>query len=200
MTENYDVLRQQRERIEQRVRDTTPIDILLFCPSCGEQHVDQPQPEKEWTNPPHKSHECQFCSHVWRPADVPTNGVLTIQTKGQVDRSPRPRHFAAGPIAAVLEELKQTEGDDRYHVNFRNGLASARQKILSAIRHDPNPLQPDLVPMPVIADGQPFRVVYVDDEVIIELGKFSSRLDPIQAEELAEQLTTCAGAARQGAT
>lgn len=71
-----------------------PIDILLFCPQCGEQHVDEPQLEKGWDNPPHKSHECQFCGWVWRPADVPTNGVLTIRTKGKVDKSARPRYFA----------------------------------------------------------------------------------------------------------
>lgn len=72
---------------------TLPVDILLFCPHCGEQHVDQSQPEKDWTNPPHKSHECQFCGLVWRPADVPTNGVLKITTEGQRDRNARPRYF-----------------------------------------------------------------------------------------------------------
>jgi hypothetical protein len=68
-----------------------PIDLLLFCPMCGEQHIDEPQPEKNWTNPPHRSHECQFCAHVWRPADVATNGVLKTATKGQRDGTARPR-------------------------------------------------------------------------------------------------------------
>jgi hypothetical protein len=63
----------------------TPIDMVLICPNCGTQHIDQPQPEKNWDNPPHRSHECHHCDWVWRPADVPTNGVEKIQTKGKVD-------------------------------------------------------------------------------------------------------------------
>lgn len=38
-----------------------------------------------WVNPPHRSHLCHYCGHVWRPADVPTNGVATIKTKGKND-------------------------------------------------------------------------------------------------------------------
>jgi len=71
-----------------------PIDLLLFCPACGLQHIDQPQPEKNWDNPPHRSHECQGCGHVWRPADVATNGVAAIQTKGTRDGSPAPAQQA----------------------------------------------------------------------------------------------------------
>jgi hypothetical protein len=72
--------------------DPTPIDIVLFCPNCGAQHIDEPQPERGWQNPPHRSHECQFCkdlqgnAFVWRPADVPTNGVREILTKGTRDQ------------------------------------------------------------------------------------------------------------------
>lgn len=67
-----------------------PIDMLLFCPNCNAPHIDAPQPEKDWTNPPHRSHECQNCEWVWRPSDVPTNGVASIQTKGQHDLSADP--------------------------------------------------------------------------------------------------------------
>lgn len=38
-----------------------------------------------WTNPPHRSHLCHSCGFVWRPADVPTNGVAAITTKGKDD-------------------------------------------------------------------------------------------------------------------
>jgi hypothetical protein len=89
----------------------TPIDMLLFCPNCGEQHVDEAKPDvcetcghsegdctcsafTAWLNPPHKSHRCAFCNHVFRPADVPTNGVLTIKTKGERDGNARPLYFA----------------------------------------------------------------------------------------------------------
>ena len=62
-----------------------PLDVILFCPKCGAQHVDKPEPEKGWTNPPHKSHLCHVCGLIWRPADVPTNGVERVQTRGSAD-------------------------------------------------------------------------------------------------------------------
>ena len=62
-----------------------PIDMLLFCPKCNAKHIDRPQPEKNWDNPPHRSHECQFCGTVWRPSDSPTNGVAFINTRGKRD-------------------------------------------------------------------------------------------------------------------
>lgn len=62
-----------------------PIDMILFCPVCMEQHVDKPEPEIEWHNPPHKSHLCHKCRTIWRPADVPTNGVAQTNTKGSAD-------------------------------------------------------------------------------------------------------------------
>lgn len=60
-----------------------PIDMIIFCPKCGLQHIDEPH--GDWDNPPHKSHECQACFHIWRVADVPTNGVKTIKTVGKHD-------------------------------------------------------------------------------------------------------------------
>lgn len=67
-----------------------PIAMLLYCPACGLQHVDKPQPEKGWTNPPHRSHECQGCGHTWRPCDRATVGVQAIATTGSRDGSPAP--------------------------------------------------------------------------------------------------------------
>lgn len=64
---------------------TSPIPMVLFCPKCGFQHVDAPEAEIGWTNPPHKSHLCHKCKTVWRPADVATNGVACIRTKGSAD-------------------------------------------------------------------------------------------------------------------
>ena len=86
------------------------IDMVLHCPKCGLQHIDKDNSEdlrieaaelgvdregdrelehwieeREWTNPPHRSHLCASCKHIWRPADVCTNGVLAVKTKGQED-------------------------------------------------------------------------------------------------------------------
>lgn len=67
------------------------IDMILPCPACGLLHVDAPEPENGWTNPPHKSHLCHGCGAVWRPADVPTNGVASISTRGERDTWPDSR-------------------------------------------------------------------------------------------------------------
>jgi len=78
-----------------------PIDMLLYCPNCGNQHIDAPDPARNWTNPPHKSHECQYCDQsngtpfVWRPSDRYTNGVKGIKTTGKVDCDPRPKTMIA---------------------------------------------------------------------------------------------------------
>lgn len=69
-----------------------PIPMLLFCPRCDAQHIDKIQPEKHWANPPHHSHLCGLCGHIWRPADVPTTGVAVIETKGSADGDPSPQH------------------------------------------------------------------------------------------------------------
>lgn len=63
-----------------------PLPMILFCPSCGYQHVDAPK--GDWTNPPHRSHLCAGCGHVWRPADIPTEGVAEIMTAGKNDDPP----------------------------------------------------------------------------------------------------------------
>lgn len=83
-----------------------PIDMVLYCPNCGTQHVDKSEgptqrdgdsPEVAmgmaildgaWTNPPHRSHLCHACGCIWRPADVPTNGVPAIKTVGKHDSWP----------------------------------------------------------------------------------------------------------------
>src|ERR1700733_1732586 len=67
--------------------EPSPIDMVLHCPACGLKHVDAP--EGGWTNPPHRSHLCRVqdggCGHIWRPADVPTNGVAAVRTRGTHD-------------------------------------------------------------------------------------------------------------------
>lgn len=103
---------------------SAPIDMLLYCPNCGVQHIDKDNSdelriqaaelgidregdrecerwieEREWTNPPHRSHLCASCGCIWRPADVPTNGVEVIKTVGQSDSWPVPHNEEV--VAAV---------------------------------------------------------------------------------------------------
>ncbi|WP_175777479.1 helix-turn-helix domain-containing protein [Burkholderia anthina] len=110
-----------------------PIDMLLFCPKCGVQHIDAPEPfapvgrcecagpdecetcesnraafEEIWHNPPHRSHLCHACGTIWRPADVPTNGVGSTQTRGNVDTwdgKPEPRTEAAEEQPSLTKPL-----------------------------------------------------------------------------------------------
>lgn len=87
------------------IRDlgTLVVDMLLFCPSCGTQHIDSPERSLgpgnteriDWDNPPHRSHLCQDCGHIWRPSDVHTNGVATLRSKGVNDSTPiKPVQFS----------------------------------------------------------------------------------------------------------
>lgn len=73
-----------------------PIPMILFCPKCGVQHVDEAEPP-EWLNPPHATHKCKVCKHLWRPANVFTNGVLHIPM-GSSDTQP--------PIRGRVEDAR----------------------------------------------------------------------------------------------
>jgi hypothetical protein len=64
----------------------TPIPMILYCPQCHEQHVDEPDERTpDWDNPPHRSHLCHACGCIWRPADAATEGVRSIKTAGERD-------------------------------------------------------------------------------------------------------------------
>ena len=93
-----------------------PIDMILHCPNCGKQHIDEAKPCTmgmecgsagvcyaaamgepnrcdAWANEPHRSHLCHGCGYIWRPADVATNGVKAIKTRGMDDHGPVPEGF-----------------------------------------------------------------------------------------------------------
>lgn len=87
-----------------------PIPMVLHCPACGAQHIDACEDAEcdgevvqsaGWSNPPHCSHLCHGCGHIWRPADVPTTGVAAVQTKGAND----------SPIAATAAPQEQPSDD-----------------------------------------------------------------------------------------
>jgi len=52
-------------------RTSAPVPMLLWCPECGERHIDL----GEFATKPHHTHACQACGMVWRPAVGPTVGV-----------------------------------------------------------------------------------------------------------------------------
>lgn len=112
--------------VEARVVPEQPIDMILHCPACGMQHIDKPdgrrlfadEPIDEqsfapaWTNPPHRSHLCHGCGHIWRPADVPTNGVDAIKTKGKAD-APLGGCAAPTPPAERVTLSDEQSGEQR---------------------------------------------------------------------------------------
>ena len=121
-----------------------PVPMVLYCPVCQCQHIDKPAPNPcdtgpcqyakdvgmleyrcadetgcreelvRWKNPPHRSHQCQACDHIWRPADIPTVGVARISTRGKADNamysgqiSPKPSiDEAIGGLDRGLSDLK----------------------------------------------------------------------------------------------
>lgn len=54
--------------------EPAPIPMLIWCPKCSERHVD----EGEFATRPHHTHSCQHCGLTWRPAIVPTVGVMFL--------------------------------------------------------------------------------------------------------------------------
>jgi hypothetical protein len=85
----------------------TRIMMLLWCPRCQTQHVDEPEPETGWTNPPHRTHKCKTCGHLWRPSDWPTAGVAAIETGSAV--SARPYNPSPAQAARELAEALQKD-------------------------------------------------------------------------------------------
>jgi hypothetical protein len=116
-----------------------PIDMILYCPNCGMQHIDQPESDTQytarlhesswwelggekpprWDNPPHKSHLCRKedggCGCIWRPADVATNGVAELKTSGKDDTWPAVHNEevrAARGVGVMRHQVQGPKGTD----------------------------------------------------------------------------------------
>lgn len=100
------------------------IPMILHCPACGVQHIDEPDEATGWTNPPHRSHLCLSCGHVWRPADVATTGVAAIQTRGKADSpaSPAPSRVVEEVIVKPddLQDLLVAAYEDGAHATHKH--------------------------------------------------------------------------------
>lgn len=60
--------------IDRTKAQSEPIPLLLTCPHCATRHIDK----GEYATKPHRTHACQHCGCLWRPANVPTVGVLFL--------------------------------------------------------------------------------------------------------------------------
>jgi hypothetical protein len=124
---------------------STPVNMIIFCPRCGVQHIDTPESEADfairleawrvtsegqspsrWTNPPHKSHLCHACKHVWRHCEeVETNGVQTIKTAGEIDSAPpirRQLRLVRPPIPNLTVKL--------FHARVETPITTADELML----------------------------------------------------------------------
>jgi hypothetical protein len=99
-----------------RQEPPSPLDVVLFCPECKMQHIDEAKPDncencgvekrrhfiaddrfdgkhpcstfEAWLNPPHKKHRCHGCNNVWRAAAYPTNGVAFVPAPKEARQEP----------------------------------------------------------------------------------------------------------------
>jgi DNA repair exonuclease SbcCD ATPase subunit len=65
------------ERADMQAKLAAPMAIVLVCPLCKQQHVD----EGDWETRAHRTHRCVAgpfgpgCGHEWRPSNRATRGV-----------------------------------------------------------------------------------------------------------------------------
>ena len=119
-----------------------PIDMVLHCPECGAQHIDAVT--ETWPNEPHRTHLCGACGYRWRPADVATNGVAAVKTRGKDDSPivvpmarPRVPDFEAIKDKS-MGELTAEQHDDAQELWLRKQAGwfneSAREHIAFLLR------------------------------------------------------------------
>lgn len=99
-------------------------NMLLWCPRCGEQHVDAPEPAAGWTNPPHRSHQCHGCGCIWRPADFYTNGITGIGTSGAADTYQRGQNLDRKTAMDLAEKYCKEAQALREHIESVEALKS----------------------------------------------------------------------------
>ena len=153
------------------MRRVLVVDMMLHCPACHAQHVDA----APWDTRPHRSHLCHSCGHIWRPADVCTNGVPVIRTRGKND-SPL---LAASPeqSAEPHAELRKTwkpgqrwqfddPNDDYGWMNIIPVGAEPNWRPKIKYRRHPNDKE---AARPALSDKQIQRIIYEHTKLNVNL-------------------------------
>ncbi len=98
--------REEVKRLAAQVKELqAPIPMLLACPDCAVQHVD----EGEWATRPHHIHLCEACGHMWGPAVRATVGVRSLSTP--VCTVPKYRYWSHGRDGSnEIVSIDRTEG------------------------------------------------------------------------------------------
>ncbi len=176
-----------------------PIDMVLHCPVCSLQHIDAPVVEirggeqcHDWDNPPHRSHLCHGCGHIWRPADVPTNGVQAIKTQGKADspvaEAVDPKRAAIlATLAAYEAPMLETDADGficemafQYGAEMLNDdgstYAFTQEQLLAYTKANRGPAHPSQTPE--LSKGEDFR------SLLSEVSACFTRVDDLPDELL----------------
>jgi hypothetical protein len=125
--------------------------MLLWCPECGERHVD----EGEFADRPHHTHACQNCGHAWRPAIVPTVGVRFLPGFKNGEPAPAPVH--PSEVAVLADALRVADAalalaERGLHAMQREGtmlleaipaLRAARRRVGEALHGRGHPTEPE---------------------------------------------------------
>lgn len=126
----------------QSVSDLAPVDMVLYCPKCGTQHIDAPEhhadesPECAWTNRPHKTHLCAQCGHKWRPSDTPTNGVAATASGKDSDTAPRDVSKVLAAAVRAAELAQRHGGANGARVRVPDGFITALSKLIDVIEEE----------------------------------------------------------------
>lgn len=141
---------QPRQAPVQAAQPVPPIDMVLHCPKCGLRHVDEAEGEGDdeattqrldvWRNPPHRSHLCHGCGHIWRPADVPTNGVAAIKTRGANDSEAAQPQQAEPAAWQERQEVRPGVFGEWYECRHGWSHTRPREVVSAGIRYQFRPL------------------------------------------------------------
>jgi hypothetical protein len=88
--------------LEQLREHAVPVPMLLWCPGCGQRHID----EGDFAAKRHHTHACQHCGHVWRPAVVATVGVRYLPGFKDEPAASNDTPLAAASLGEIAGELR----------------------------------------------------------------------------------------------
>jgi hypothetical protein len=99
--------------------DGAPVPMMLHCPMCHARHID----EGELATHPHKTHACQTCGVLWRPAIVATVGVHFLP--GCKNATTLPANGSTGQDVAKVEDKAKDATSGNVVANELIALACA---------------------------------------------------------------------------
>lgn len=149
-----------------RAQEQAPIDMVLHCPSCGLQHIDAPNEVIGWMNPPHRSHLCEKCGNVWRPADVPTNGVASVTTRSEHDGYPTLTRTQLVWERAQLEaRVKQLAKGLQFYAEGRHFVRYMNESAWDTVSGEPPNFWCDEAGTTTVEDGSIAKLVLSGAEI-----------------------------------